>query len=97
VNYFYDENLKVECINTSHITLIAKKNDPRDMNDFRPISSQPLKFLTNFWPIVCKGTLFLFFIIISMVLLIEGIYKTALDGPLNIYTSVINQRGLSSF
>jgi hypothetical protein len=49
VNDFYEEIIQLDCINTSHITLIPKKNDPHDMNDDKPISlvSLPLKFITK--------------------------------------------------
>jgi hypothetical protein len=49
VNDFYEENIQLDCINTAHITLITKNNDPHDMNDYRSISlvSLPLKFITK--------------------------------------------------
>jgi hypothetical protein len=49
VNDFYEENIMLESINTAHITLIPKKSNPLDMNDYRPISlvSLPLKFITK--------------------------------------------------
>jgi hypothetical protein len=49
VNDFCEENIQLDYINTPHITLIPKKSDPLDMNDYRPISmaSLPLKFITK--------------------------------------------------
>jgi hypothetical protein len=49
VNEFYKEDIMLDSINTAHITLIPKKSNPMDMNDYRPISlvSLPLKFITK--------------------------------------------------
>jgi hypothetical protein len=46
-NDFYEENIQLVYINTAHITLIPKKSDPHDLNDYRSIShvSLPLKFI----------------------------------------------------
>jgi hypothetical protein len=38
VNEFYKEDIMLDSINTAHITLIPKKSNPMDMNDYRPIS-----------------------------------------------------------
>jgi hypothetical protein len=46
---FADDNLNLESINDSLITLIPKKDNPRTVNDFRSISllNYSLKFLTK--------------------------------------------------
>jgi hypothetical protein len=49
VKEFYNGIVNLEAINTAHITLIPKCNDPQTMNDYIYISlvSLPLKFLTK--------------------------------------------------
>jgi hypothetical protein len=49
VKEFYNGTANLEAINTAHITLIPKCNDPQSMNDYRPISlvSLSLQFLTK--------------------------------------------------
>jgi hypothetical protein len=46
---FYSGELNMASINIAFITLIPETNDPKTMNDFRPISliSLPLKFITK--------------------------------------------------
>jgi hypothetical protein len=46
---FYFGNINLASINIAYIILIPKGNDPKTMNDFRPIClvSLPLKFLTE--------------------------------------------------
>jgi hypothetical protein len=48
-NDFASSNLNLESINASLITLIPKKDNPQDSNDYRPISllNYSLKFLTK--------------------------------------------------
>lgn len=41
---FYQGQANLECINTSYITLVPKKDSPETMNDFRPISLMNISF-----------------------------------------------------
>jgi hypothetical protein len=51
-NDFYSGNINLASINTAFITLIPKVNNPKTINEFRPISllSMPLKFITKLLP-----------------------------------------------
>lgn len=46
---FYSGTANLECINTSYITLVPKKSQPKFVNDFRPISllNISMKILTK--------------------------------------------------
>jgi hypothetical protein len=46
---FYDENICMQSINSSHIVLVPKKDNPSKIGDFRPISllNSSVKLLTK--------------------------------------------------
>lgn len=53
---FYNGQVNLQCINTSYIILIPKKDGPETVNDFRPISLMniSLKLILKFWQTDCK-------------------------------------------
>ena len=83
---FQANNVCLQSINSSFITLVPKSQSPSSVSDFRPISllNSSMKIITKFLTNRLQGSIF-----VIMGSSIADPFKIVLHGPLNISISVI--------
>jgi hypothetical protein len=96
---FFHHWADLKSINHSYITLVPKKDNPKKVNDFRPISllNSSIKMVTKLLANKLQALAIDIIHEINMVLLKGEQFKTALVGLSNTYINAITQEGKLSF